>query len=110
MQQEFRDAIEQFSGLYCVIRTINSGVHVGVVMQLIPNEGQGWMCILHESRRIRDWKGAFTLSELSQLGFEDEGTRLSVTVPKHGILDAIEVIPCSEVVEKRLRNKPAWTP
>lgn len=101
---DFRDAIEQFSGTYAVVRTINSGVHVGTIGQVIPGSGQGWMVVIENARRIRDWKGAFTLSELAHEGLDANGSRLSIEVPKVCVLDAIEILPCSGKVEKLLRG------
>lgn len=108
MHIEFRDAIEQFSGLYCIMRTNNSGVHVGTVAQVIPAGcGHGWMVVLHNARRIRDWKGAFTLSELARNGFDEQASRLSITVPIQCVFDAIELIPCALDVAKMLQTKEA---
>ena len=83
-------------GKYCVIRTYSAGVHVGTVKSV-----NGTEVILEDSRRIWNWKGAFTLSEMSQKGIS-EG-RIAVSLPLLALTEAIEIIPCSEKAEKQLK-------
>ena len=62
-------------GKYAVIRTYSAGVHVGVLQSQSGKE-----VTLTDARRIWSWRGAFTLSEISQKGVSSE-SRLSVQVP-----------------------------
>lgn len=85
-----------------LIRTRSAGVHVG---ELVSRSGQE--VTLKNAHRVWQWKGANTLSELSQLGGDLEYTRISERVPTILLLDAIELIPCSVDGAKNLRT-PRW--
>ena len=88
-------------GKYCVVRTYSAGVHVGTVKSV-----NGTEVILENSRRIWNWKGAFTLSELSQNGIS-EG-KIAVSLPILVLTESIEIIPCSEKTEKQLKEFKAY--
>lgn len=85
-------------GKYVVVRTHSAGVHVGVLQSQSGKE-----VTLSDARRIWSWRGAFTLSEMSQKGVSDE-SRLSMPVPAIMLTEAIEIIPCSEAAETNLRS------
>lgn len=85
-------------GKYCVIRTYSAGVHVGLVESV-----NGTEVILKDSRRIYYWKGAFTLSELSQNGVGND-SKIAISVPSLVLTEAIEIIPCSKKAENQLKG------
>lgn len=82
-------------GQKCIIRTYASGVHFGEIVSVSSNDGRS-RCEIKNARRIRYWKGAFTLSEMSQSGLDKKSSQIATTVPQHFIEDAIEFIPCSD--------------
>lgn len=88
-------------GKYCVIRTYSAGVHVGTV-----ESANGTEVVLKDSRRIYNWTGAFTLSELSQNGIT--GGKIAVSLPLLALTEAVEIIPCSETAEKQLKEFKAY--
>ena len=88
-------------GKYCVIRTYSAGVHIGTVKAV-----NGTEVILGDSRRIWEWTGAFSLSELSQKGIT--GGRISTTIPLLALTEAIEIIPTASPVEKQFKEFPAY--
>jgi hypothetical protein len=89
-------------GKYVVVRTFSAGVHVGV---LVSRKGKE--VILTEARRLWYWTGAFTLSAVSQDGIGKD-SKMSLVVPEIALTEAIEIIPCSVVAEKQLREMKAY--
>lgn len=83
---------------YVIVRTYSAGVHCGYL-----NSIDGMQVILSNARRIWSWKGAFTLSEISQKGINNE-SKLSMEVPKILLTETIEVIGCSEIAENILKK------
>ena len=86
-------------GKYCIIRGVNSGVHAGTVAEHIGTE-----VLLHDSRRLWYWvaNGGVALSGLSQLGLK-EG-KIDVNVPNLRVLDACEIIECSDLAAMSISN------
>lgn len=83
---------------FVIIRSRDAGVHCGT----LENIADGGMVTLSEARRIWRWRGANTLSELSQRGADEDWTRISEPVPKIVIIGTCEVIPCSVVARENL--------
>ena len=88
---------------YVVIRTYSAGVHCGT---LVSQKGKE--VLLKNARRIWQWIGAFTLSEVSQRGIS--AGRVSCTVPMIVLTEAIEIIPCSVEGKKSLLTIAEYKP
>lgn len=88
---------------YVIVRTYSAGVHVGELVKRIGREVE-----LASARRIWSWKGANTLHEISLRGV-GAGSRVSEAVETITLLEAIEILPCTEIAEKNLRAA-AWSP
>jgi hypothetical protein len=86
-------------GRYCVVRTVSSGVHVGTVF-----EREGTEIVLHNTRRIHYWEGAFTLTAIALDG-AGEGSRLSKAAPEILLTGMIEIVPCSDIAREWLNSK-----
>lgn len=91
---------------YVVIRTYSAGVHVGYLDNL---DEETQTVRLVNARRIRYWKGAFTLSEVSKSGVSKE-SQLSEEVEKIILLEAIEVLFATSEAKEILRAIPAYNP
>jgi hypothetical protein len=87
-------------GKFCVIRTESAEVHAGVILAISQD---GKVVDLENSVRIWRWKGAFTLSEVSQKGVA-ESSRISTSVPFIQLCGVIEKIPCSKKARKNLKR------
>ncbi len=85
-------------GRYCIVRARDAGVHAGVI-----NAIEGRTVLLTQARRIWMWKGAFTLSELSVTG-PTAGSQIAIEVSSIEILDACEIIPCSDDARARIKE------
>jgi len=82
---------------YVIVRTDRAGVHIG---RLVSQDGQ--IVRLADARRIWRWRGANTLNELSKVGGDTGFTRISEPITEVTLLDAIELVPCTESAAKNL--------
>ena len=82
--------------MYAVIRTYSAGVHVGTIVRREGKEVE-----LADARRIWSWKEANTLSEISLRGV-GRGSKISESVPRIILTEAIEIIPASDECRKSL--------
>lgn len=87
-----------------IIRGDRSGVFFGT---LINRNGQEVK--LGNCRRLWSWSGANSLSELSVNGTANPNMcNFTITVKEIEILDAIEVIPCTEKAIKSIEGVKEW--
>lgn len=96
------DAASLPQGPLVLVRTQAAGVHIG---EQVSQDGR--TVVLKNAHRVWRWRGANTLHELSQVGGDKGYTRISEAVPSVNLLDAIEVIGCSEAAGKNLTT-PRW--
>ena len=91
---------EKLDGLeYVIIRGENSGVFAGYLESRNNQE-----VVLRNARRIWYWDGANSLSQLAEDGTsKPENCKFPCEVKKIQILDAIEVINCSEKAQKAFK-------
>ena len=91
-------------GRYVIVRATQAGVHAG---EFVSRTGQE--VTLKNARRIWYWSGAASLSELAMYGAKNVSKCMfAVAVPVIEILDACEILPCSEAGEKMIRDCPEW--
>lgn len=84
---------------YVVVRTYSAGVHVGTLVSQ-----NGTEVVLTDARRIWRWAGANTLHEISLRGLDVKRSRVSESVEKITLTQAIEVIPTTAEAERVLRS------
>lgn len=91
-------------GKKVIIRGDKSGVEFGT---LVAKDGSE--VTLKNARRIWYWAGAASLSQLAQDGTSDPlRCKFTVTVNSITILDAIEIIPCTDKAIKSIENVKEW--
>lgn len=96
---------EKMIGKKVVIRSNDSGVHFGTLL-----ERSGTEVVLKDSRRIWYWDGAASISELSQLGTsKPKCCKFPAAVPMIRIMGVCEIIPCGDVAVKSIEEVPVWT-
>ena len=78
------------SGRYVIVRTQSAGVHCGTLV-----EQRGMEVVLEGARRIWYWTGANTLHEISLHGVA-KGSKVSETVERIALTQAIEIIDCAD--------------
>ena len=96
---------ENLVGKKVIVRGNNSGVQFGTVREI-----EGNIILLENSRRLWYWEGAASLSQLAEHGVKfPQNCKFSVTNTKgHYILDAIEIIECTEEAMKSIEGVLEW--
>ena len=96
---ETRDGME-----YCIVRTYSAGVFAGYV-----ESRNGKECVVRDARRIWYWDGAASLSQLAVDGTsKPENCKFPVEVDRVILLEAIEIIPCTEKAVESIKAVPIW--
>ena len=90
---------------YCVVRTYSAGVHIGYVEEFGTKQPQ--YAKLINSRRLHQWSGAASLSQVSLDGV-DSSSRIAMELPEIELTDVIEVIPCSLKAMDFFKGAKAW--
>lgn len=91
-------------GKKVIIRCDRSGVEFGTLVAHNGNE-----VTLHNARRIWYWEGAASLSQLAKDGTaKPKQCKFTVSVDSITILDAIEIIPCTEKAIKSIEEVEEW--
>lgn len=91
-------------GKKVIIRGNGSGVFFGTL-----TEKNGQEVKLTDCRRIWYWSGAASLSQLAVDGVKNPNEcKFTVTVPEIVILDAIEIIPCSNKAIEIITSVSEW--
>ena len=87
-----------------IVRGDRSGVFFGT---LAAKDGQEVK--LEKCRRLWYWDGAASISQLAVNGTSNpRDCKFTVTVDEIEILDAIEIIPCSEKAIKSIEGVKEW--
>jgi hypothetical protein len=93
-----------FTGQKVIVRGDRSGVFFGTLA-----EKEGQEVVLANCRRLWYWDGAASLSQLAKEGVKvPENCKFTVSVESIGILDAIEVIPCTAEAVKNIEAVKEW--
>ncbi len=87
-----------------IIRGDRSGVFYGEIASRDGSE-----VTIRNCRRLWYWSGAASLSQLASEGTTRPGDcKFTVAVAELTILDAIELIPCSEAACASIDGVPVW--
>ena len=91
-------------GKKVIIRGDRSGVEFGELVEQNGNE-----VTLKNARRLWYWAGAASLSQLAMDGPKiPESCKFTVTVSSITILDAVEIIPCTDKAIKSIEEVDEW--
>lgn len=89
---------------YYIVRGDRSGVFFGRIQSR-----EGREVTLTDCRRLWYWDGAASLSQLALEGtVAPSECKFTVTVPELTVLDAIELIPCSQAAVKSIQEVRVW--
>lgn len=89
---------------YYIVRGDRSGVFAGYI-----KERNGREVVLTDCRRLWYWSGAASLSQMAVDGVKNpDDCKFTVTVSEIVILDAIEVLPCSDKAKKSIQGVFEW--
>ena len=96
--------MNNFIGKKVIVRGNRSGVFFGT---LAAKDGQE--VILENCRRLWYWDGAASISQLALDGTTNPSKcKFTVTVDEIEILDAIEIIPCTDKSIKSIEGVGVW--
>lgn len=96
--------MEKFIGKKVIIRGDRSGVFFGTL-----SSKEGREVELTNCRRLWYWDGAASISQLAVDGTtEPDKCKFTVTVDEIIIMDAVEIIPCSEKAIKVIEGVKVW--
>lgn len=89
---------------YCIIRTYSAGVFAGYIEKRTGKE-----VVIRKARRIWYWAGACSLSQLAKDGTaEPAKCKFAVEVDKIEVMEAIEIIECTEKAMKSICGVAEW--
>ena len=89
---------------YYIVRGDKSGVFFGHI-----SNRNGGEVTMTNARRIWYWEGANTLSQLAMEGTKKGNScKFTMRVSEILILDAIEIIPCTEDAVKSIEGVKEW--
>lgn len=96
--------MENLIGKKVIVRGDRSGVFFGTLVARVERE-----VILNNCRRIWYWEGAASISQIAQDGVKKpERCKFTITVDSIVILDAIEIIPCTNQAIKSIESVKVW--
>ena len=89
---------------YCIIRTYSAGVFAGYIKPKTGKENT-----VYNARRLWYWKGAASLSQLSQEGVtKPNECKFPCEVPEVDLKEIIEILPCTDKARKSISEVPLW--
>lgn len=96
--------MNKYEGKYYIVRTYSAGVFAGEI-----EERNGREITLRNCRRLWYWDGACSLSELAEKGTQrPDNCKFTVTVNRLEVLEAIEIIECTEKAKKSIEEVKVW--
>ena len=97
---------EKLDGLkYVIVRTYSAGVFAGYL-----KSRNGQEVILLNARRLFQWEGAASLSQMAVDGTSKPAScKFPCEVPNLEILQAIEILDCSEKARLSIKSVAIWT-
>lgn len=87
-----------------IVRGDRSGVFYGEIA-----ERKGQEVTIRNCRRLWYWDGAASLSQLAKEGTKKpRNCKFTIAVDELVVLDAIELIPCTDDAEHSIDEVPVW--
>ena len=91
-------------GKKVIVRCNRSGVFYGTLAARNGSEVK-----LEDVRCIWYWRGAASLLQLAAEGVKDkDGSKFTMPVKSLMVLDAVEILPCSDEAIMNIDSVPAW--
>lgn len=90
---------------YVIVRTYSAGVFAGFLQSRSGKE-----VVLTNARRLWYWKGAASLSQLAMSGTSNPtGCKFPVAVDRVELLEAIEILDCTDAARKSIESVLVWS-
>jgi len=95
---------EPIAGDYKIVRTYSAGVFAGYL-----KSRNGQEVVLQKARRLWQWSGAASLSQLAVDGTSNpSGCKFPCEVSEIELLQAIEILPVTEKAKKSIQGVAVW--
>ena len=95
-------------GKYVIVRGDRSGAFAGTLEKQEGDNGR--QLTLKNARRLWFWRGAASLSQLAMFGSsKPDECQFPCEVSLIKILDAIEIIECSDRGQESIKEVPIWS-
>lgn len=95
---------EKIAGDYKIVRTYSAGVFAGILESRIGQE-----VVMRNARRLWQWSGAASLSQLATEGTSNpDGCKFPQEVDKVILTQAIEIIDVTEKAKKSIAAVKVW--
>jgi len=95
---------KKVSGKLFVVRTYSAGVFFGEIKKRVAQE-----VTMTNVRRLWSWKGANELFQLASEGVKNPNDcKFSVIIPEVLLVNAIEIIPCTNEAIKIIQGVKEW--
>ena len=92
-------------GRYVIVRTYSAGVFAGNI-----HSRNGREVVLKNARRIWQWAGAASLSQLATDGTsKPQDCKFPVEVLRVELLEAIEILDVTDKAEKSIKSVAIWS-
>lgn len=89
---------------YVIVRTYSAGCFAGYL-----ESEKGQEVVLTNARRLWQWSGAASLSQLAVTGTSNpSGCKFPAATVSHKLYQAIETIEATEVARKSIESVPEW--
>lgn len=88
-----------------LIRTYSAGVHFGTLKE---HDRATNTVVLTNAKRLYEWSGACSLSQVAMDGVDLNNSKISIFVPEITLGRAIEVIPMSETAATQMLEAEEW--
>jgi hypothetical protein len=89
---------------YVICRTYSAGVFAGFL-----ESRQGQEVVMRQARRIWYWDGAASLSQLAISGTtKPQNCKFPLPVDRVELLQAIEILDCTDAAKKSIEGVPIW--
>lgn len=90
---------------YVIVRTYSAGVFAGYL-----EERKGQEVVMRKARRLWQWSGAASLSQLAMEGTNNpSGCKFPIAVDRVELLQAIEILDCTKKAQKSIEGVPVWS-
>lgn len=94
----------KYEGKYYIVRCNRAGIFAGEI-----EERNGQEVILRNCRRLWYWDGACSISELATNGTKKpDNCKFTVVVDRLELLEAIEIIECTDKARKSIEGVRVW--
>ena len=91
---------------YAIVRCNGAGVFMA---EVVSRSKDGTQAKLKDSRPLRYWSGAASLSQLAAEGTKNpEACKFPIAMPEQEVTGVIEIIPVTDAAKKSIDQVPIW--